>query len=115
MEKTYSERLRKSRVISEEKSYLLNDNYTERKPLTDDEVIEQIKNFCNASDLVGVKPINAWNMFCGFIEENGLPYVFQDRFAKLVRRAFPGLRRKRVRLDKNNLIWVYTIGGTAGR
>jgi hypothetical protein len=115
MEKIYSKNLRNARSVGVDKDYLLNGDLTDRTQLTDDAVIALIKEFCNASDLVGVKPIDAWKLFCEFIDDRGLSFVVKERFTKLIRKAFPELKRKRVRINKYDLIWVYNIGGSAGR
>lgn len=115
MEKKYSKRLRSFRVVGNEKSYLLNDGSEEKPYLPDDVVVEWIKDFCNIEDLVGVSPREAWQVFREFLYENDLYDIYENRFTKLVRVAFPELKRKRVRLGKHNLVWVYTIGGNAGK
>lgn len=106
-DKKYSAKLRKMRSVGESKEYLLRDGAEESPYLPDEVMVEWVKDFCNADDLVGVAPRDAWWLFNSFLYENELSDISSYRFYKIVRMAFSNITRKSVQIGKNKSVTVY--------
>jgi hypothetical protein len=69
------------------------------------EIVERIKNFCKADDIIGVQPSTVFSLFDDFCEKNGLSKITSNSFGKVIKKLF-GVERKKVRKGKD-LFWVY--------